>query len=335
MGFDYEMQVITINLSCLADSGGGGGNTGTSGSGTNGSTSSGDSGYSNGSTSSTGSGGSTGSNSNTINTTYVPCTECLDFSPELGDFIYNLNTNQLDFWNNLNIRIQQQIVEFLNQNNYSVEAIEIIIFALTDLMNDECAILPTFLDPTQVSAPYDPDLFGDYPVSTTQQDHDAIQQQFNNLRNTVGNLAAVNYLITTYNMNAFGSNSINFNYTISFENGLSNGADANAIRTFTNGILTSCNLEIDINLFSSVDFGYITRVIKHELLHILQGITYGQYGVSLAAQEFDAYYLQIFGFKELKAISNASIQYQLAKKMITYMKQLTTSEKIRKQKTNR
>lgn len=182
-------------------------------------------------------------------------------------------------------------------------------------MNNECVILPKYLDPTEVTAPYDPDIFGDSPAPAVQQDHDAIQQQFNNLRNTTGDLAAVNYLITTYNMNTFGSTaSINFNYTITFENGLSNGAHANAIRGYTNGIMTSCKLEIDINLFSSVDFGYITRVIKHELLHILQGITYGQYGVSVAAQEFDAYYLQIFGFKELKAISNASIQFQLAKK---------------------
>ena len=251
-----------------------------------------------------------------------------------------LTFNQRIFLNsNSNQTIKAEILKYLESQVTdqtatcpNQDAFNYVKQIINDLMNNECVILPKFLDPTQVTAPYDPNIFGDYPAPTVQQDHDAIQQQFNNLRNTSGNLAAVNYLISTYNMNTFGSNSINLNYTISFENGLSNGADANAIRTFTSGTLTSCNLEIDINLFSSVDFGYITRVIKHELLHILQGITYGQYGVSVAAQEFDAYYLQIFGFKELKAISNASIQYQLAKKMITYMKQLTSSEKLESKK---
>lgn len=191
-----------------------------------------------------------------------------------------------------------------------------------------CVILPSVLNPSDLIADYNPTLFGDYPAPSLQQDHDAIQQQFNSLRNTSGNLAAVNYLINTYNMNTFGLNTVNFNYSISFANGLSNGADANAIRGFTNGIMTSCNLEIDINLFSSIDFGYITRVIKHELLHILQGIHYGQNGASVALQEFDAYYLQIFGFNNLKKIQTASIQYDLVLKMIMYMKQLTTSEQL-------
>lgn len=225
-----------------------------------------------------------------------------------------------------------EIFNFLLINEFSVEAIDLAESAIEALADDECAILPTVLDLSEIEADFDLNLFGDYPAPAIQQNHDAIQQQFNNLRNTNGNLAAVNYLISTYNMNTFGPNSVNFNYSISFENGLSNGAYANAIRGFnSNGIMVSCNVEIDINLLSFFDFGYIARVIKHELLHVLQGEYYGADGLSNAAGEFDAYYSQIFRFTDLKQIQDWSIVEQLAKYLDDNMDQLSDSERAERQ----
>jgi hypothetical protein len=215
------------------------------------------------------------------------------------------------------LQIQQQAFEFAEE-------------AMAELCGSSgpiCVILPSVLNPSEIVADYNPNLFGDYPAPSVQQDHNAIQQQFNNLRNTSGNLAAVNYLINTYNMNTFGSNTITTSYPIVFANGLSNGAQANAIIGYnSSGDMVTCHIEIDIDLFTFTDFGHITRVIKHELYHILQPENYGQFGISNPAREFDAYYSQIFGFRDLKQIQDGDIVEQLAKIMISYMKQLSDSE---------
>jgi hypothetical protein len=176
-------------------------------------------------------------------------------------------------------------------------------------------------------------LFGDYLAPTTQLDHEAIKIQYEQVRSSNGNLAAVNYLINTYSMESFGSNtSVNFNYTISFVDELPNQQPAITISGYNSlGDMVSCGIKIDNDLFSFVDFGFITRVIKHELYHVLQGETYGQNNPSNAAREFDAYFSQIFRFNDLKPIQDMSIYEQLAKLMDENMDQMTESEKADRQ----
>lgn len=195
---------------------------------------------------------------------------------------------------------------------------------INTLNNGECVILPNIFDPIHITAPYNPNLFGDYPAPSIQQNHDAIQQQFNNLRNSQGDLAAVNYLINTYNMNTFGTSAtITFNYSVTVVNGLPNGDHGRAILGYnSSGTLVACELKIDTNLLSFNDFGYITRVIKHELLHILQAQIYGQHNPVEATREFDAYFNQIFAFHDLKQIQDLSISCGLAKYMINFMNQM-------------
>lgn len=119
IGFEYEMQVITIDMACLADGGGGGGGTsgtsGTSGTGTSGT----------GTTGSGPTGGSTNTGSNLpnsnqsildlFNTTFVPCTSCIEFTETLSDFLEDLTPDQLEYWNDLSPREQQNIVDYLEQ----------------------------------------------------------------------------------------------------------------------------------------------------------------------------------------------------------------------------
>lgn len=329
----------TVNTYTNCDSGGGAGYSGYTGSGgyNNPTGNTGPTTGYNGTNGSTG--GHTGSsyNNNSIYTT-----------PTLGDmkslaqvkrekcFLNDsgLSWEQKAFLNS-NTSLKEQVLAYLeslvtdeNSTCHTQEAIDIAIDAINSLMNDECAILPTTLNPSEIEADYDPNLFGDYPAPSVQQDHDAIQQQFNNLRNTSGNLAAVNYLISTYNMNTFGSNTINMNYSISFADGLLTGDHANAIIGYNpSGNMVTCELQIDTNLFSFQDFGYITRVIKHELYHVLQAENYGQFNVSNAAREFDAYYSQLFGFRNLKKINDIGIEEGIAKKICEYLDQMTESEK--------
>ncbi|MDD3005629.1 hypothetical protein, partial [Flavobacterium sp.] len=201
--------------------------------------------------------------------------------------------------------------------------------AINKFINGEdCVILPTVFNPLNIVADFDSSLLGDYPAPLIDPDHDAIEQQFVNLRNTSGNLAAVNYLISTYSMNTFNTMTVTFSYSITFGNGLPTGDHANAIIGYnTNGTMVSCELQIDTNLFSIADFGYITRVIKHELYHILQAQVYGQFNVSNAAREFDAYYSQLFGFRNLKRINDLGIEEGIAEKLWQYANQMTASEK--------
>lgn len=327
--FDVEYQVISINMACL--SGGGGSSDSGGGTNSNGSSNTSETGNtSNNSGSGYGGSGSGGSSNTTINTTFVPCMSCSELTETLSNFLEGLSPEQLEYWNNLSAypRIQQAIVDYLEANSSSTQSIEFAINAIEDLNNDECTTLPSVTNPLDIVANYDSSLFGSYPTDQIGHDHDLIQQQFNNIKNTNGNLAAVTYLINTYDLNNFRNGFyVNTNYTITFENGLSNGAHANAIRQFTSGVLTSCNLEIDINLLSFQDFGYITRVIKHELLHVLQGEIYGQ-TQSIALQEFQAYYNQLFGFTDLKKLQDVGIVEGLLDKLIENMNQLSVSEKL-------
>lgn len=344
VGMPYEVEyfIVTIDAGCLSN---GGGNTSNPDSGTPSDGSSGSTG--NGSSTSTGS-TSSGNTGNT-NPTNPPTTTNPPQTTDNGNhilttpiieiegitlFINGLSQQQQDWWNlDATPEVKQEIKNYFHQNNGSTEAQEFVEQAINDFIDGEnCVVLPEVFNLSEVEAPFNPNLFGDYTESTTQQDHEDIKQQFNILRSTEGNLAAVNYLINTYSMNDFGPNTINFNYTISFLNGLAIEAHANAIIGYnSSGVMTSCNIEIDINLLSYADFGYITRVIKHELYHVLQGEFYGQNGLSNAAREFDAYYSQIFRFNNLKRIQDMSLTIGLAKFMINYMNQMSDSEKETRQ----
>ena len=110
--FDVEYQVISIDYSCISQGGGSlytgsGISSESSGSGSN---SSSGSGYSGGS-------GYNGSFSgNYINTTFVPCTSCVEFTETLSNFLEGLSPDQLEYWNDLTPREQQNIVDYLEQS---------------------------------------------------------------------------------------------------------------------------------------------------------------------------------------------------------------------------
>lgn len=143
MGFEYEMQVVTIDMACLAAGGGGGGGN---------SSSSGNSGSGSGYTGSGPGGGSTNTGSNvfsdsSLNTTFVPCTSCIEFNQTLSNFLEGLNPEQLEYWNDLSPREQQTIVDYLEANNSSTNSINqmiqlinsnIIVKKITDTNLDPC-----------------------------------------------------------------------------------------------------------------------------------------------------------------------------------------------------
>ena len=293
-----------------------GGGSGPTGSGpTGGSTNTG---------SNVGSGGTGGANS--INTS--PVNNSIEFSETVSNFLQSLTPNQLEYWDDLEPRTQQMIIDYLEENVSSTQSIMFAINAIENLNIEDCTTLPNVFNPLDIEADFDSSLFGDYPDPLTDPDHNAIQQQFINLRNTSGNLAAVNYLISTYNMNTFGPNTVNFSYSISFGNGLPTGDHANAIIGYNaSGNMVTCQLQIDTNLLSYTDFGYITRVIKHELYHVLQAEFYGQNGLSNPAREFDAYWASIFRFNNLKKIEDLSLTNGLANLMCKYMNQMSLTEK--------
>jgi hypothetical protein len=285
-------------------------------------------------------------NSDNQSNTYPPTTP-INTSPfytdlKAKDRIRNFKTH-LSFDQNIfltnNPDIKNEIYNYLeNQVNdltditYPQDAIDFIIEAILALMDGECAILPTVFNTSEIEADFDPNLFGDYLEPTTQQNHDAIQQQFEQIRSTNGNLAAVNYLINTYNMNTFGADSINYSYSISFVNELPNDQPAITLAGYDSyDNLVSIEVKIDINLFSFTDFGFITRVIKHELLHVLQYEHYPRYALSDAVREFDAYYAQIFQFRDLKQIQNMDLVCQLSEYLLENMNQLSISEKSTRQ----
>lgn len=119
LGFEFEMQVITIDMACLSD-GGGGGTSGTSGTSGSGSGTSGT-----GTTGSGPTGGSTNTGSNNpnpnqsildlFNTTFVPCSSCIELTETLSNFLEDLSPEQLEYWNDLSPRTQQNIVDYLEQ----------------------------------------------------------------------------------------------------------------------------------------------------------------------------------------------------------------------------
>lgn len=90
-------------------------------------------------------GGSTTTGSNTanssgdpiINTTfYSPCTQCFEMTEEFSNFLNSLDANQLSYWNDLDNRTKISIVDYLNENNHSIESVEFV-EELFDLANEQ------------------------------------------------------------------------------------------------------------------------------------------------------------------------------------------------------
>lgn len=149
-GGSITYEVVNINMSCLAD-GGGGGSTTTSGD-------SGSTGTSTGTSGTTGSGptgGSTSTGSNStiydsvielLNTTFVsPCIDCIEFSSELSEFISNLSLVQLSWWDGLDTTDKKKIVNYFIQNNYSEDSIAFFNLAFVAIMNNEVENFQEFL----------------------------------------------------------------------------------------------------------------------------------------------------------------------------------------------
>lgn len=139
LGFEYEMQVITIDMVCLSE-GSGGGTSGSTGS--TGSTSSGTSTSGSGPTG----GGSHTTGSGTLNTTYVP----LALSPKeqrVKNFkMQKLSLQQKECFNSLNQNTQADIMNYLeNEINvdgleslaieYTQESVDFVICSLNELCN--------------------------------------------------------------------------------------------------------------------------------------------------------------------------------------------------------
>ncbi|HET8884936.1 MAG TPA: hypothetical protein VFM70_01140 [Salinimicrobium sp.] len=126
-------QIVTIDMYCMAQGGGssdipvgdpdGSGNTGYD---------------------SDTPGGSSSTNNNSIydsiidmlfNTTFVPCTECVELTPELSSFMSSLSQDLLDYWSSLTFRSKTQYIDYMIQNNYSTEAQEEVVTIL-DILDD-------------------------------------------------------------------------------------------------------------------------------------------------------------------------------------------------------
>ncbi|WP_452602353.1 hypothetical protein [Pontimicrobium sp. MEBiC06410] len=254
---------------------------------------------------------------------------CLNTISETGN---NGFTSEMAAWLQTQSKcVSGSINNFLSKNSCNEKAQEIAILAIENSMNNENAFLPFTIDPLQIQAEYNPNLFGDAPNPATQLDHDAIKSQYEQTRTTDGDLAAVNYLINTYSMESFGPNNVSFDYSISFADEVEQGHAITVPGYDSSGNMVSCEIIIENSLFTFSDFGFITRVIKHELYHVLQNEFYGQNGISNAAKEFDAYYSQIFRFNKLKQIQDLSIIEQLAQFMYHNMNQMTDSEKAVRQ----
>lgn len=135
MSFDVTYEIITVDLSCLTS---GGGTSGTDSTGGTGSSTGGTGGSTGGTGGSVGGGGSSGSYSiydTIINTIFVPCTECIELTPELANFLEGLPPELIDFWSSLTDRQRDVFLAYLNQNDYSNESIEELKNIL-DIMDD-------------------------------------------------------------------------------------------------------------------------------------------------------------------------------------------------------
>jgi predicted SprT family Zn-dependent metalloprotease len=228
---------------------------------------------------------------------------------------------------------------YLNLHNYLItesecsdDAKEVVEDIMNELETEDCVIIPTTTNLEDIAADFDLSLFGDSPSPAVQLNHTAIKAEYEQKLANDGNLIAVNYLISTYSMESFGVNNINIEYTILFQDSVPEG-DAVTLNGYnaSTGVLTSSQITFENSLLSNYDFGYLTRAIKHELYHVLQGQAYGAYNISNVAREFDAYYSSIFAFRGLPKINNSAQLIQLAKWLEDNWNQMSTSEKSESQ----
>ncbi|HLO73641.1 MAG TPA: hypothetical protein VK164_06875 [Flavobacterium sp.] len=109
--YEIDYQVITLDMACLSGGGGSDSSSGSTGN-TTGSTGS-NSGYS----------GSGNLGNGSVNTTYVGCSNCPDISLELEEFLSNLTSDQLNWWNNPRNRNAVESIEgYLSQNNFNAQS---------------------------------------------------------------------------------------------------------------------------------------------------------------------------------------------------------------------
>ncbi len=107
--WDETYTVWTIDLNCMGGGGGGAGNPPSNFGGN---------GFYN-----TGVHGGSFPN---INTNYVSCSDCLEMTEELADFITNLSSGELIGWNDLSFPSQRTIVNYLEANNYTSNVVALV-----------------------------------------------------------------------------------------------------------------------------------------------------------------------------------------------------------------
>lgn len=135
-------------------------------------------------------------------------------------------------------------------------------------------------------------------------------------------------------MNSFGSDNINSSYTITIvPDGTINNGDAETVCSYDpgSGVMNSAVINIEDGLIHNSDFGYLTRAIKHELYHVLQGQFYGYYGISDELKEFDAYFSGIYRFNNLPKINSSTKLVQLVVWLEQNWDSMTLSEKQSRQ----
>ena len=210
------------------------------------------------------------------------------------------------------------LVDFVNHNPANTD---ISILAAQAICDGECAILPKLN--SNLNSTYTGDI-GDEPDTITQLDHEAIQLQFQTFLDNNDNNGAVNYLISTYNMETFANVDVIGNFTFHIVDGSEPEAITNS--TFSNDTFESSFIEINNGLLTYSDFGWVTRAIKHELFHVLQAKYYPFGATTNNEREFEAYWYSIYRFPKLKK-GNDSSETRWAYRVRDFYYDMTDSQK--------
>ncbi|WP_290696822.1 hypothetical protein [Lacinutrix sp.] len=254
----------------------------------------------------TGGGTSSSSNGDVVVTTVFVCDDCPELcaaSIDISALATNLGltpevTSCLEDLDNCDAATA--LLDYVNANSTNIAFAQLAAQAICD---EECAYFPQFSNIEDEPIQQSIGILGDYN-SIAQYNHEAIQAEFNNIRGSQGDLDAVDYLITEYNMLSFGGNgSISLPFVVNIVSPVDNNQDAETIVEYdsltNNAINAVVNIESDS--LDNIDFGYVTRMIKHELLHVFQGEIEGNL-LSIRAREFDAYYFSLYYWRELKLL---------------------------------
>lgn len=163
------------------------------------------------------------------------------------------------------------------------------------------------------------------PPLAQQPTYEEIKAAYEQKLNAGNKLEAVQYLIDTYQMKKFGSTDIsNQTYQIEFVPGTDPIAITNKLQVVSTGEYFY-KTTINDGLLTYEDFTYIIRALRHELYHVLQGVTTPDVEHNL--REFDAYYNSIFKFKSLPAWTSLESVGLLAQQAHKYYGLLTQAEK--------